>query len=499
MKMQTTESLALEDYLRGLIDERKSYYPSPFVISAVGGGGKTTTLLHLFCDELRMRSILTTTTSMGTPAAGGTLSPKLSERLRHNKGLQHISLGPPERSGIWFSHAYADVPGKHKGVERHVIDQWVRCERRGRRDDTIVFCEADGAKRKPFKALADHEPVIPRTTDLTLIVFGLSALGQALDESTVHRSSLFSTVTGKAMGDRLSFDDIETVVTGGHFLKDIPLTSKIAVVLNQADTLSEHERADDNMNAWAERLLAHRRVDAVFFTSHSDDGRTTHFGKRKMADLAPPVSAVIMAAGLSTRMAGKNKLLLPLSDSSVIKETVAQSLRSDIRDFVIVTGHDAAAVQSEVGKALEEGMQFNQQVSIVFNRDYEQGQGTSVALGTKCLSGDSVACFFIPGDQPFISPLTIREIIENWEPGKIILPLYDGQQGSPVLFDRVFYPELSELTGDLGGRQVIRHHESDVKEVQLTKPEVMDHLDLDTAEDYESAIQVLSQIEGEAT
>ncbi|MDY0119641.1 MAG: selenium cofactor biosynthesis protein YqeC [Clostridia bacterium] len=491
--MHGLEVLSFEDYLASLILKRDAYYPSPFVLSAVGGGGKTTTLLHLFADHFRERSILTTTTSMGAPKAGGSLSPPLSEALKNNEGLSHITTSPPLESGVWFSNRYLDIPGKHKGVDRNAIDHWVREERKEQRRDSLLLCEADGAKRKPLKAYASHEPVIPETTDLTAIVFGLSALGKPFDESIVHRSNIFSEVTGKAQGEMIDFSDIEQLIGSGHFLKGIPLTSKVAVILNQADILDPKDQADENLERWAHRLLAFRSIDAVFFTAYSKESRKTLYGVRRTTDFSPPVSAVIMAAGLSKRMEGKNKLLLPLMDRSVVSRTMAQSLRSDIRDFVVVTGHEAKAVQSEIGKALEEEMRFDQQLSVVYNRDYQEGQGTSVALGTRYLAPESAACFFIPGDQPFIEPLTLREIIEHWEPETIVIPLLGGRRASPVLFDRMFYDDLSKLTGDLGGRQVIMKHESHIKEVEVSGNNPFQNFDLDTPDDYKKALREMSE------
>ena len=67
----------------------------------------------------------------------------------------------------------------------------------------FILVEADGAKRKPIKAPADYEPVIPSSTTLVIGVIGLDALGKAIDEETIHRCELFCSLTGKKAGNTI--------------------------------------------------------------------------------------------------------------------------------------------------------------------------------------------------------------------------------------------------------------------------------------------------------
>ena len=78
-------------------------------------------------------------------------------------------------------------------------------------------------------------------------------------------------------------------------------------------------------------------------------------------------------------------------------------------------------------------------------------------------------------------------LIDVWSahPESICVSSYAGQRGNPVLFPRRFFGELLELTGDVGGRDVIRQHPDAVLEVPMPDPEAA--RDVDTWEDYLAA------------
>ena len=117
---------SLVAYLEGLLEGRRAFYPSPFLVSIVGGGGKTTTLTELFQAALRPRSILTTTTAMGVPGTGGDLAPPLTEEQKKNPALTRVSLAPPAHSGLWFGSLIEGTQNKYKGVDPQVIDSLIR-------------------------------------------------------------------------------------------------------------------------------------------------------------------------------------------------------------------------------------------------------------------------------------------------------------------------------------------------------------------------------------
>ena len=379
----------LEDFVRALLEDRGRHYPAPYLISTVGGGGKTSTLLDLFQAGLRPRSILTTTTAMGLPGTGGNLSPPLTREQKMNPALTRVSDQAPEASGLWFGPALDGSQEKFKGLDPALLDSWIREERRAGRQDTLLLCEADGSKRKPLKAHADHEPVIPRTTDLTLLVLGLSALGQPLSEDLVHRSSIFSTWTGKRPGDPLDFGDLILLLEEDRLLKGIPPTSRLALIFNQTDCLPGSLQKTASLAALAQEVLQNDRIGAVFFQGKRAGERKNFYGVARQEDLSPPFSTVLMAAGLSERMGGSNILLLPLGPGTVISQTIKQVLASEVRDLVLVTGYESEAVEREARRALDSFNKEGRQCRFVYNPAFREGQGTSVISRKKDRPGRS--------------------------------------------------------------------------------------------------------------
>jgi molybdenum cofactor cytidylyltransferase len=93
------------------------------------------------------------------------------------------------------------------------------------------------------------------------------------------------------------------------------------------------------------------------------------------------ISAIILAAGMSKRM-GRPKQLLQLGNKPLIRIVVENVLASAVDEIIVVTGCEAEGV----GAAIKD-----LPVKITFNPDYQQGQGTSLAVGVKQLDKNTEA------------------------------------------------------------------------------------------------------------
>lgn len=186
------------------------------------------------------------------------------------------------------------------------------------------------------------------------------------------------------------------------------------------------------------------------------------------------ISAVLLAAGTSSRMKGrsKSKLLLPYRGLPLAVHA-ARTAAAVADELIVVLGRDA----EEIRKAL-----YPYANRFVLNEAYEEGQGTSVACGTRALASKSKAAFFLMGDQPRITTTCLRELIARSAEDRIVVPVFAGRRASPCLFGRDFYAELGALTGGRGGRAVMEGHPGAVLEVSLEDPAEM--TDVDTEEDY---------------
>jgi molybdenum cofactor cytidylyltransferase len=185
------------------------------------------------------------------------------------------------------------------------------------------------------------------------------------------------------------------------------------------------------------------------------------------------IGAVVLAAGLSRRM-GRPKLLLPLAGRPVIRRTV-EPLVGQLAEVVVVTAPQAA----EIHEALA-GLP----VRFAVNPRPADGQGTSIAAGVGALGPDTRAALIVLGDQPAVPLTVVPALLAAFERfGKaIVVPVYRGFQGTPVLFAAEVFPELRALTGDRGARSVVMARPERVERVELDLPEPAD---VDTPEDYE--------------
>jgi molybdenum cofactor cytidylyltransferase len=129
-------------------------------------------------------------------------------------------------------------------------------------------------------------------------------------------------------------------------------------------------------------------------------------------------------------------------------------------------------------------------VSIVRNDDWQSGQGTSIRAGVQALPGKpkTGACVFLLADQPQIPASVIRALIETHANGlyPIVAPLVlMEQRANPVLFDRVTFPDLLALDGDVGGRAIFSKHKV---EFMPWHDDIL-LLDVDKPEDYKRLVE----------
>lgn len=190
------------------------------------------------------------------------------------------------------------------------------------------------------------------------------------------------------------------------------------------------------------------------------------------------VSGVVLAAGGSSRL-GRPKQLLPLGGEPLLAQTVKHALASRLGEVVLVLGHAAGEIAAAVG---ERGQRT------VVNADYGRGQSTSMRAGLAALAPGAEAALFLLGDQPRVGPAIIDALVAAFEEtrGPIVVPLYGGEPGTPVLIARALFPELLAVEGDQGARGVVRAHPAET--VRVPVGDGPPPRDVDTEEDYHALV-----------
>ena len=188
----------------------------------------------------------------------------------------------------------------------------------------------------------------------------------------------------------------------------------------------------------------------------------------------PRIGAIVLAAGRSTRMGPRNKLLEPVDNVPMVRRAVMTALASRARPVVVVTGH----MRDDVAVALA-GLD----IQLTHNPRYADGLSTSLAAGIKALPGGADGALIALGDMPGVLPAHFDRLIASFAPNEgraICIAMHAGKRGNPVLFAAEFFAELKEITGDTGARYLIGRHQEQVAEVEMDSAGVL--IDVDTPE-----------------
>ncbi len=192
---------------------------------------------------------------------------------------------------------------------------------------------------------------------------------------------------------------------------------------------------------------------------------------------APRLALIVLAAGLSRRMGGPNKLLQPYRGKRLLAHALKIAGAFDFIDRIAVTGRDAAEVQALAG-----AYDFR----CVHNPHFAEGLGGSIAAAARALNPEAGGVFIALGDMPDIGGEVYRALAENFAHRAILAPLHKGLRGHPVLFCASYITELSALSGDEGARSLLRRHALRLTEVETANPGVL--RDLDTQEDFDRSL-----------
>jgi len=177
---------------------------------------------------------------------------------------------------------------------------------------------------------------------------------------------------------------------------------------------------------------------------------------------------------------GATKQLLPFGGTTLLENVLNNLRRSQVRGIVVVLGSSAEEIRKQV--PLDD-------VRVVINEAYREGMGTSLRQGISAIDPESDAALVVLADQPLVQQGTIDCLIEQYRQHKpeIVIPMYRGFRGNPVLLDRSVFPELRSLTGDIGCRAIFGTHAANILRVPVDDIGVL--LDVDTKADLERLAQ----------
>jgi molybdenum cofactor cytidylyltransferase len=339
-----------------------------------------------------------------------------------------------------------------------------------------LLIEADGSKTRPLKAPANHEPMIPEFTNTVITVAGLTGLGRPCSSDWVHHPEIFAELSGLRPGDLISIEAIVNFMRnkeGG--IKNIPSEARRVLLLNQADTNSMKSQGKEISEQLTQDY--HSIVIASFRRESIDGGNQSSKGQFDIHAVVEQIAGIVLAAGGSSRFGGPKQLLL-WKKEPIVRHVIYTAIQTGLQPVVVVVGSSAEEIMNAISDL---------HVRIVSNHDWMNGVGSSIREGLSVLPKRLGGVLFLQADQPQVSPLLIKSLIELHQKtlSPIIAPQITGQRGTPVLFDSITFDDLNLLEGDIGGKAlfsqypvewILWHDENQLK-------------DIDTPTDYQKFLE----------
>jgi CTP:molybdopterin cytidylyltransferase MocA len=203
-------------------------------------------------------------------------------------------------------------------------------------------------------------------------------------------------------------------------------------------------------------------------------------------DQSVPISAIVLAAGLSSRMGGEPKALLPFDDRDTFVTRIVRTFNdAGIGDVVVVLGHEAPRVATSVE-------QSGLAARCVVNPDYRRGQFSSLIAGLEAVDRPEVdAVLLALVDAPMFASSTVTAIVQAFErtSAPVVRAVRGDQHGHPVLLARSLFDPLRRSDPTVGAKPVVRAHASAAGDVPVDDPGAF--VDVDTPADYAAMREAL--------
>lgn len=189
----------------------------------------------------------------------------------------------------------------------------------------------------------------------------------------------------------------------------------------------------------------------------------------------PSFAAIILAAGKSSRL-GSPKQLLHYNGKNLLQISIDAALESFAEKVIVVLG----AEKEQIEQNLDES-----KIYLIHNTNWESGMASSIHSALENLKNilpDADGAIFMVCDQPFVNAELLNKLIDKHieSEKKIIASSYEDTLGTPSLFHKSLFEELSELKGDVGAKSLIKKYKDDTESVAFE----LGSIDIDTRENY---------------
>ncbi len=183
--------------------------------------------------------------------------------------------------------------------------------------------------------------------------------------------------------------------------------------------------------------------------------------------------ALILAAGLSTRMGVCKTTLFWHGNQTLLRYQSEQFLQANITPIIILGSHNAhRQVDCPPGSR------------VLVKSECDRTKTSSILKGLESLPKDFLTLIISAVDQP--RPASVyRILLETYrrELPLITAPYYRGKPGHPLLFSHRLFPDLKQISdSSLGLREIVQNRQSQIRKVEFVTPEVL--IDVNNQDTY---------------
>ena len=196
------------------------------------------------------------------------------------------------------------------------------------------------------------------------------------------------------------------------------------------------------------------------------------------------ISAILLAAGESSRMKGENKLSKKIDGIPIIKYAVKNILGSSIDELIIVLGHERPIIENIIDK--------NKKIKFIYNENYKNGMSSSIKKGLNNINKKSEAFFICLGDMPNVNQNIYNKLIKSRynynkkfsseQKKEIVVPTFEEKNGNPILFSKFMTKQILNINGDVGAKEILELNKNKILYVPIRNSGIT--LDFDTEEDF---------------
>lgn len=187
----------------------------------------------------------------------------------------------------------------------------------------------------------------------------------------------------------------------------------------------------------------------------------------------PSLTGIILASGHSRRFGREDKLTARFKGRPLWQWAVRAMLASRVGRVVLVCRAELAETARR---------NFNGRLTVVVNEQASEGQSAAMKVGLSALTDEAAGAIYLLADQPLVTPGLLNRLVDAAEAGVELAIVRDrGILRPPTLFGRRHFPALARLTGDTGGREIIK---AAGDEIRLIEPEFVGQTaDIDLPQD----------------